>query len=333
MRTRCHCLTVAAVTLWLSWSASRDHAAEIIFTIVPSSSLALAADFSGFELGEQGSGSLETTYSGTMTVDVDDLGTPTSIDFLSSMLVAANSGSWLPEVGGGPSGGSPGTAAPANYGGVADTGLLAGVAYAALRDLVFDTATPGGALAVTGGTTFPSTQIFTVTTGTADFNIEGGFLAAADADTSDLATESVVNQTAASSTYSRIGSIVTLTLPIDIDIDINDGAGTANLSGLVTATADISTGDFDQDGDRDGSDFLIWQRGFGTLSGASLGEGDGTFDEAVLGDDLALWEGGFGAAALGGLSASIGAVPEPSSLVLLGLALGMIPLRVMKRRV
>ena len=96
--------------------------------------------------------------------------------------------------------------------------------------------------------------------------------------------------------------------------------------------ADISTGDFDQDGDQDGGDFLIWQTGFGILVGANLGDGDGTFDGAVLSDDLALWEGGFGTPVASlGLSASNGAVPEPANLAM-AMVLGLIALSARRQR-
>ena len=68
------------------------------------------------------------------------------------------------------------------------------------------------------------------------------------------------------------------------------------------ATGQGPAGDFDKDQDVDGSDFLTWQRGFGT-----------TYDAA----DLADWKANFGA------GASVGAVPEPSALALsLAAALG-----------
>ncbi|MBN1855116.1 MAG: PEP-CTERM sorting domain-containing protein [Pirellulales bacterium] len=67
----------------------------------------------------------------------------------------------------------------------------------------------------------------------------------------------------------------------------------------------IDDGDFDNDGDVDGADFLVWQRGFGTI-----------YDAA----DLAIWKNQFGT---GGASANLAgmAVPEPAALGLLGLAL------------
>lgn len=51
--------------------------------------------------------------------------------------------------------------------------------------------------------------------------------------------------------------------------------------------------DFDVDGDVDGADFLSWQRGFGTPSGAVRATGDANNDGAVNGDDLGIWENMF----------------------------------------
>ncbi|MBA3482512.1 MAG: hypothetical protein H0T51_11915 [Pirellulales bacterium] len=62
------------------------------------------------------------------------------------------------------------------------------------------------------------------------------------------------------------------------------------------------SGDFDVDGDVDGRDFLIWQRG-GSPNPLSTG-------------DLALWRADFGAPAV----AAGGAVPEPTTLVLICLS-------------
>ncbi len=71
-------------------------------------------------------------------------------------------------------------------------------------------------------------------------------------------------------------------------------------------------GDFDMDGDVDGRDFLLWQRN------TSVG-------------NLADWQTNFGAG--GPLTATLGAVPEPTSLLLVGagLAAGLLPWR--KQRV
>jgi hypothetical protein len=80
------------------------------------------------------------------------------------------------------------------------------------------------------------------------------------------------------------------------------------------------TGDFDEDGDVDGADFLAWQRGVGT-PGTTLAQGDANDDGVVDGADLAVWKSQFGPAA----TAAVGAVPECGSLVLamIGLLAGV----------
>ncbi len=77
---------------------------------------------------------------------------------------------------------------------------------------------------------------------------------------------------------------------------------------IYLALEDVSaglTGDFDLDGDVDGSDFLLWQRG-------------GSPDPLSAGD-LSDWQSNYGAPS--SLAASASAVPEPSTLLMaLGLA-------------
>ena len=76
-------------------------------------------------------------------------------------------------------------------------------------------------------------------------------------------------------------------------------------------------GDFDLDNDVDGSDLLIWQRGYGTPTGASVSDGDADLDGDVDGDDLALWQANYGMT----ISLPLMNVPEPASscLALLGI--------------
>ena len=83
---------------------------------------------------------------------------------------------------------------------------------------------------------------------------------------------------------------------------------------LVTNTLPTTTidADFDGDGDVDGNDFLILQRGYGL--GSTLAEGDTNNDGVVDEIDLANWESLYGG---GAPLASSQAVPEPAGLTLL----------------
>lgn len=82
------------------------------------------------------------------------------------------------------------------------------------------------------------------------------------------------------------------------------GAMTLTLSGIVEAAA-VETGDFDGDGDIDGRDFLVWQRGE-------------SFDP-FSSSDLELWQAEYDAPPV---VASV-AVPEPSSVLCLLVLAGL----------
>ena len=92
-----------------------------------------------------------------------------------------------------------------------------------------------------------------------------------------------------------------------IYLDGPDNGSTSSIDELRLGTtfADVApiaaglNGDFDVDGDVDGDDFLEWQRGTATPA------------------DLALWQGNYGAPSG---TATNSAVPEPASVLLLGIA-------------
>jgi hypothetical protein len=90
----------------------------------------------------------------------------------------------------------------------------------------------------------------------------------------------------------------------------NGSASNNYLSGLDNVSVvPISgiPGDFDFDGDVDGRDFLIWQRG-----------GSPTSQSAI---DLADWQGNYG---VGTLTAANTAVPEPSTMLMAAFAMTMV---------
>lgn len=77
--------------------------------------------------------------------------------------------------------------------------------------------------------------------------------------------------------------------------------------------------DFDGDGDVDGNDLTRWKNDFGKSTGAIKGEGDADGDGDVDGSDFLSWQRQLG----NGVPAApaVGAVPEPSSVVLLAAAM------------
>lgn len=89
--------------------------------------------------------------------------------------------------------------------------------------------------------------------------------------------------------------------------------------------------DFNSDGVVDGSDFLAWQRGFGT-SGAQLDQGDANGDGAVDAADLAAWNTAFGAGVVMTNANTLAlAVPEPMTFGPT-IAAGMLAIAVARRR-
>jgi hypothetical protein len=77
-------------------------------------------------------------------------------------------------------------------------------------------------------------------------------------------------------------------------------------------------GDYTGDGSVDAADYVVWRKNEGLMGGATPGQGDGTGDGNVTVDDYNLWRASFGNGSGAGAlsSASLEAVPEPSSLLL-----------------
>jgi hypothetical protein len=84
--------------------------------------------------------------------------------------------------------------------------------------------------------------------------------------------------------------------------------------------ATMNPGDFDQDGDVDGADFIAWQTNYPTGSSATLGQGDSDYDGDVDGADFAAWQGSFPVGPAPGVSP----IPEPASIILACFGISMI---------
>lgn len=89
-------------------------------------------------------------------------------------------------------------------------------------------------------------------------------------------------------------------------------AGNDGWNPVITEPVDPSA-DFDGDGDVDGRDFIVWQRGFGLGDQNDNSLGDANFDGDINELDLAVWQEQFGES-----TPEIIAVPEPGSLVIVG---------------
>lgn len=94
--------------------------------------------------------------------------------------------------------------------------------------------------------------------------------------------------------------------------------GSSANTGLFVSDAvavSILEADFDEDGDVDDMDLLIWQDGFGMNGNALHGDGDADDDGDVDGNDFLTWQQQYGSEATCTSSSLLGGqtVPEPSS--------------------
>jgi pectin methylesterase-like acyl-CoA thioesterase len=89
-------------------------------------------------------------------------------------------------------------------------------------------------------------------------------------------------------------------------------AGNDGWNPIITEPVDPSA-DFDGDGDVDGRDFIVWQRGFGLGDQNDNSLGDANLDGDINELDLAVWQEQFGDS-----TPELAAVPEPGSLVIVG---------------
>jgi len=136
----------------------------------------------------------------------------------------------------------------------------------------------------------------------------------------DVSTASGQAQGAINSFWFRDGNTF-LPGPVLVDeLRIGTSFASVTPADLVAVSAD-----FNGDGVIDGSDFLIWQRGFGISDGTAVpSNGDATGDGNVNADDLAVWESQFGTVPA---TVFATAVPEPGSVALMLFAFAAMSLR------
>ena len=95
----------------------------------------------------------------------------------------------------------------------------------------------------------------------------------------------------------------------------SDTARDFGLAWRMSTLFDTPSADFDGNSIVDGDDFLLWQRNFGTLLGATTSTGDADGDGDVDENDLSIFTSTYGLFSTAMLAASF-AIPEPASMVL-----------------
>ncbi len=217
---------VCIVTLWAAAGAAR--AVDVTFTLdTPNSVLTMSGDILGATIVQQGTGSLSTTYSGTISAQW----TPGTILFTAAEADANVNGNWQPAVGGGSG------SAAADYGGKATYMVVINITLAG-RDAEFGLSSAPIALV---GNNFDATQVLiTTTSGSVDYravNAIGGLVASG---TQSLVGGSGNNQAAAVGSLVVTGSDAVLTFPIlyTTEFDIPGyGTGAVTVTGTLVGTA------------------------------------------------------------------------------------------------
>ncbi len=102
-----------------------------------------------------------------------------------------------------------------------------------------------------------------------------------------------------------------------LKVSSDDLASEFGLAWRTSTLFDSTTADFNDDGSVDGSDYLAWQVGYGTLVNATRADGDANGDGHVDADDLVIFRDTL-STVNPSLASSLFSVPEPSTLAIAG---------------
>jgi hypothetical protein len=220
------CLLISAVAIALLPQPSG--AVAITFHLDPTASR-LEISSTLVSVSGQDPNGTTTTYHGSIRVDVDDLFSPTSIQFLHAAAIADNGGDYRPQAPG-----TPGNSGPANYG----VGLAAGfTSLAAVRDLEISFTSE---LESIHAGMFASTQSAEVTSGRTDELVLVPFLVApASCDPFLIEAGCVGVNLATEGSYTVDGNLATLTLPMLLHFPIEAELATV-LEGTLVGVAVVA---------------------------------------------------------------------------------------------
>jgi len=127
--------------------------------------------------------------------------------------------------------------------------------------------------------------------------------------------------TTGTSVISGTGSVLTITYTAGVNNGSNEPFAFDNLVLSDVALA-LPDADFNDSDSVDGVDLAIWESNFGTSATSTTGDADGDGD--ADGADFLQWQREF--TGIPQLSAATVPVPEPTSVMLIGLAMALLPL-------
>lgn len=219
-------LTGNVLSRWLvacvavGFALGQVQAAPVVFLVESNqSSVTLSGTVEGATLQAQGTGSLTTSLFGNIQTEV----TGSTIQFVTSNgIVAANSGTWQPAVGGGSG------SAPANYGGTATIEIF--TAYAAIRNAVLSL---NSSTLTLSGNNFDSTQLIFGLTNSSSMDYYVQDITSGTEPLTGLSTNSVAN----GATLTTSGSVQTLNIQINTTFTFTGTVpAVLTLKGQIVAT-------------------------------------------------------------------------------------------------
>jgi hypothetical protein len=180
------------------------------------------------------------------------------------------------------------------------------------------------------GYTIASTSGKLLTSDAAWNSLQDQSLAAWDQADNSNANRITEFKTAGNTSMPGGGTVLDLGAPVNIGsgpLSLNDFSFQFSLStgetrtglvkfGTIPTPGGGDAGDYDDDGDVDGSDFLHWQRTLGSAASPPGSGADGNNNGTIDAGDLSVWRTNFGSAAVAADNSAVVAIPEPCSLTI-----------------
>ena len=197
---------------------------------------------------------------------------------------------------------------PVINGGLTKAGLGT-LALSGANTYAGDTALEAGTLRLAGANLSNAADVYLTTGGLLDLTFSAGTPDVIDS----LFVDGLSQQ---AGVWGAVGSGAQFTSPLIT------GTGLLEVTTYIAPPAPVP-GDFDGNGTVEAADLTAWQNGYGMPTGANAGNGDGDADGDVDGNDLLVWQQNLGQTnGSPAAAANAAAVPEPSAVALMLVAMG-----------